>query len=119
MGRYLVRQGNTQSTWIVWDRVKRGPAVLDDRELVRLSRPAAEAAIACLLGQNPIGQLPTSSGWRVRYSGRIVDCRDESDAKSLARELIKRRFRVSAAAIEEGAPTRRIEPAQMKEWLAE
>jgi hypothetical protein len=119
MARYLVRQGSTQSTWIVWDRLRRGPAALDDRKLVRLSRPAAEAAIARLIGQNPIGQLPMSSGWRVRYSGRIVDCRDEPDAKSLARELIKRGFRVSARTIEEVSPARSIEPTQMKEWLAE
>jgi hypothetical protein len=119
MARYLIRQGSTQSTWMVFDRVKRGPAVLDDRELVRLSRSAAEAAIGHLIGQNSVGQLPMSSGWRVTYSGRIVDCRDEPDAKSLARELIKKGFRVSARTLEEVSPARRIEPIQMKEWLAE
>lgn len=62
---------------MVFDRVKRGPAVLDDRELVRLSRSAAEGAIGHLIRQNSVGQLPMSSGWRVTYSGRIVDCRDE------------------------------------------
>jgi hypothetical protein len=116
MARYLIRQGSTQSTWMVFDRVKRGPAVLDDRELVRLSRSAAEAAIGHLIGH---GQLPMSSGRRVTYSGRIVDCRDEPDAKSLARELIKKGFRVSARTIEEVSPARRIEPIQMKERLAE
>jgi hypothetical protein len=119
MARYLVRQGSTQSTWIVWDRVKRGPAILDDRELVRLSRSAAEAAIQGLIGQEPVGKFPVSSGWRLRYSGRVVDCRDEPDAKSLARELIKRGFRVSAGTIEGVSPARRVEPTQMKEWLAE
>jgi hypothetical protein len=72
-----------------------------------------------IAGQNPVGQLPVSSGWRVTYSGRIVDCRDEPDAKSLARELIKRGFRVSAGTIEGVSPARRIEPTQMKEWLGE
>jgi hypothetical protein len=69
--------------------------------------------------ENSVGQLPMSSGWRVTYSGRIVDCRDESDAKALARELIKKGFRVSARTIEEVSSARHIEPIQMKEWLAE
>jgi hypothetical protein len=90
MSRYLVRQGRTRSTWMVWDRVKRRPAVLDDRELVRLSRLEAEATFGRLIGRNSGGELPMSSRWQVTYCGRIVDCRDEHDAKLLARELIKR-----------------------------
>jgi hypothetical protein len=104
---------------MVWDRVKRRPAVLDVRELARLSRLEAEAAIGRLIGRNTGGRLPMSTGWRVTYSGRIVDCRDEHDAKSLARGLTKRGFRVSAETIEEVSPARRIEPTQMNEWLAE
>jgi hypothetical protein len=49
----------------------------------------------------------------------MVDCRDEPDAKSLARELLKWGFRVSAGTIEEAWPARRIESTQVKQWLAE
>jgi hypothetical protein len=52
MARYLIRLGSARNTWMVWDRVKRRPAVLDDRELVRLSRLEAETAVGHLIGRN-------------------------------------------------------------------
>jgi hypothetical protein len=39
----------------------------------------------------------------------IVDCRDEQDAKSLARELVRKGFRVSAGTIEGAITARRVE----------
>ena len=104
---------------MVWDRVKRRPAVLGERELVRLSRSEAESAAGHLIGRNSAGELPKSSGWRVTYCGRLVDCRDEHDAKSLARGLLKRGFWVSAETSDEMSPARRIEPSQMKQWLTD
>ena len=59
------------------------------------------------------------SGWQLNYSGIIVDCRDEQDAKSLARMLVRKGFRVSAATIEEALTARRIEPGEMEDWLSE
>ena len=118
MARYLVRQGNTGRGWMVWDRVKRGPAVVDGRELARLSRQDAYVAIALLNGPSFDSKKgPTPSAWQVNYSGIIVDCRDEQDAKSLARELLRKGFRVSAGTIEGAIAARRVEPDQMEDWL--
>jgi hypothetical protein len=102
---------------MVWDRVKRRPAVLDDRELVRLSRLEAEATFGRLIGRNSGGELPMSSRWQVTYSGIVVDCRDEDDAKRLARRLVGKGFRVSARTIEGALAAHRVEPDQMTDWL--
>jgi hypothetical protein len=59
----------------------------------------------------------TPTAWQVSYSGITVDCRDEQDAKSLARELVRKGFRVSAETIEGAVAARRIEPDQMEDWL--
>jgi hypothetical protein len=123
MHRYLVRQGNPGRGWLVWDRVKRGPAVVDGREVARLSRENAYAAIALLDGPSFDGKkVPMPSAWRVIYSGIIVDCRDEQDAKSLARELVRKGFRVSAEeaiATEGRITTHRVDPDQIENWLLE
>src|ERR1700738_3879028 len=105
MPRYLVRRGNTGRGWVVWDRVKRGPAVVAGRELARLSREDAYAAVALLNGPSfdrnqqdrshklcreanggaqcgksarcvrRGGGVPMPSAWQVNYSGITVDCR--------------------------------------------
>ena len=116
MPRYLVRQGNTGRGWIVWDRVKRGPAVVDGRALARLSREDAYAAIALLNGPS-FKKVPMPSAWHVNYSGITLDCRDEQDAKSLARELVRKGLWVSAGTIEGAIVARRVEPDQMEDWL--
>jgi ActR/RegA family two-component response regulator len=59
------------------------------------------------------------SAWQLNYSGIIVDCRDEQDAKSLARMLVRKGFRVSAETIEEAIAARRIEPGEMEDWLSD
>jgi hypothetical protein len=116
--RYLIRQGQPSlSTWMVWDRVKRCPAVVDGRELVGLSREEAEAAHGRLIGRNSAKDLPMPSGWQVTYSGVVVDCRDEEDAKRLARRLVGKGFRVSARTIEGALSAHRVEPDQMTDWL--
>jgi hypothetical protein len=75
--------------------VKRGPAVVDGREVARLSRENAYAAIALLDGPSVDGKkVPMPTAWQVIYSGIVVDCRDEQDAKSLAEDLVRKGFRV-------------------------
>jgi hypothetical protein len=64
-------------------------------------------------------EVPMPSAWQLNYSGIIVDCRDEQDAKSLARMLVRKGFRVSAGTIEEATTSRRIEPGEMEDWLSE
>jgi hypothetical protein len=115
--RYLIRKGRTRSTWMVWDREKRCPAEVDGRELVGLSRLEAEAAFGRLIGRDSGKDLPMSSGWQVTYSGVVVDCRDEEDAKRLARRLVGKGFRVSAGTIEGALAAHRVEPDQMTDWL--
>jgi hypothetical protein len=118
MARYLIRQG-VLNTWAVWDRVKRGPAVVDGRRLVGLTRKAAEAAYAHLIGADSGDALPISPQWRLIYTGVVVDCRDEQDAKSLARELFRKGYRVSAERTGGTLPVRRIDPTHLQQWLAE
>ena len=99
---------------MVWDRVKRRPAVVDGRELARLPLEDAYAADALLNGQSfDDTDVPMPSAWQLNYSGMIVDCRDEQDAKSLARELVRKGFRVSAGTIEGAITARRVEPDEM------
>jgi hypothetical protein len=62
-------------------------------------------------------EVPMPSAWQLNYSGIIVDCRDEQDAKSLARELVRKGFRVSAGTIEGAVAARRVEPDDMEDWL--
>jgi hypothetical protein len=120
MPRYLVRQGNTGRGWLVWDRLKRGPAVVDGRELARLPLEDAYAAIALLNGASfDSKKVPMPSSWQLNYSGIIVNCRDELDAKSLARELFRKGFRVSARTIEGARTARRVEPDEMADWLSD
>jgi hypothetical protein len=62
-------------------------------------------------------EVPMPSGWQLNYSGIIVDCRDEQDAKRLARELVRKGFRVSAGTIQGAEAARRVEPDEMENWL--
>jgi len=59
------------------------------------------------------------SAWQLNYSGIRVECRDEQDAKSLARKLVRKGFRVSAGTIEGAITARRVEPDEMKAWLSD
>jgi hypothetical protein len=120
MHRYLVRQANAGPGWLVWDRFKRGPAVADGREVARLPLEDANAAIALLNGASfDSKKVPTPSAWWVNYCGILVNCRDEQDAKRLARELLRKGFRVSARTIEGATRDRRIEPDEMEDWLSD
>jgi hypothetical protein len=51
MVRYLIRRRSTGEFWMVGDREKRGPAMVGDRELVRLTQGEAELALVGLTGK--------------------------------------------------------------------
>jgi hypothetical protein len=121
MVRYLIRRGSTGDYWMVWDREKRGPAMVGDRALVRLTQEQAELALVGLTGQVRASKDPLNyKTWEVIYgAGTTVPCTHEVDAKLLARELIKRGHKVSAKTIEGVLPARSIEPHQVYAWLAE
>jgi hypothetical protein len=98
--------------------MKRGPAVVNGRELARLPLHDAHVAVALLNGPGSASKkMPMPSAWQLSYSGITVNCRDEQDAKSLARELLRKGFRVSAATIEGAIAPRRVEPDEMEDWL--
>jgi hypothetical protein len=119
MPRYLVRQGNAGRGWLVWDRVKRGPAVVEGRELARLPRDDANIAIALLNGASfDARSLPMPSAWQLNYSDITVNCRDEQDAKRLARLLLRKGFRVSARTVEGATASRRVEPDEIANWVS-
>ena len=104
---------------MVWDRVKRGPAVVEGRELARLPLADANTAIALLNRASfDAKSLPVPAAWQLNYSGIIVNCRDEQDAKSLARLLLRKGFRVSARTVEGATAGRRVEPDEMANWLS-
>jgi hypothetical protein len=107
---------------MIWDRVTRGAASLDDRKLVRLSRDAAEAALARLL--TPGKQSPTRRSievgrWQVLYGHQVVDCRDETEAKVIARRLLKRRLKISARLVDGQMILWTVEGRdQLRAWLS-
>jgi hypothetical protein len=106
---------------MVWDRLTRGPATRNDRELIRLSREEADAEFARLIGwgdryAKPSATPKPSVKWEIRYGGLTIDCRDELDAKKLAGDLYRKGHRVSARRCN---ATRSIEPNQMRGWLSE
>jgi hypothetical protein len=84
---------------MIWDRSKHGPTALYGRELVRLSRDAAQAAFARLIEADLRYNQPLavrSETWQIKFQDMVVDCRDEIDAKSVARELLKKGILVTA-----------------------
>jgi hypothetical protein len=121
--RYVLREAPLPGFWMVWDRRRRGPAVLHDRRLGRLSLQQAEAALASLTGIGASldrGSTIEGARWLVIYGGGLtVDCRDERDAKRLARDLVLKGRRVSARTAEGEWAPRAIEKEQSSAWLSE
>jgi hypothetical protein len=122
MGRYLVRQGAKEGHWMVWDRVRRGPAIVNQCELARLTQDAASFALTKLKGSNPTidPENVAQVKWQLIYGdGVLVDCGNEQDAKRLARELLHRGYRVSAREVKGSLPKRLIGPRDVRAWLAD
>jgi hypothetical protein len=120
--RYVLREAPMPGFWMVWDRRRRGPAVLHDRRLGRLSLQQAEAALASLTGMGASLDRGTIEGarWLVIYGGGLtVDCRDERDAKRIARDLVLKGHRVSARTAEGEWAPRAIEKEQISAWSSE
>jgi len=120
MPRFLIRAGSA-GDWMVWDRAVRGPATLDNRKLAKLSRQAAETALAKLLSsEDRANELAVQAGhWQVLYAGRVVDCRDLTEAQILARTLLKKGLKVSARLINGPMTVWSIEGRdQMRAWLS-
>jgi hypothetical protein len=121
MWRYLIRTAHAGG-WMVWDRTKHRPATLDGRELVRLSRDAAEAAFARLVEADLRHNQPLalrSQTWHIAFEGTVVDCRDELDAKSVARELVKKGFPVTAQSTDRDGRVYSIKFPEIWTWLSE
>lgn len=57
--------------------------------------------------------------WFVAYDSKSMPCNSESDAKLLARELIKKGHKVRAGTLNGHNPSRLIEAHQVLAWLAE
>jgi hypothetical protein len=120
MPRFLIRAGSA-GEWMVWDRAARGPATLDNRKLSKLSRQAAETALVRLLSsEDRTNQTAVQVGnWQVIYGGGAVDCRDENEAKILARTLLKKRLKVSARLINGATTLWTVEGRdQLRAWLS-
>ncbi len=55
--------------------------------------------------------------WQVSYASASIACKTENDAKLLARQLMKKGYRVWAETLEGQNPMRVIEPHQVAAWL--
>ena len=49
-----------------------------------------------LSSESPLNRSPPAGQWQIVYSGLVVDCRDESQAKILARALLTKGLKASA-----------------------
>jgi len=85
MPRFLIRSGSA-GDWMVWDRAARGPATLNNRKLSKLTKQAAQAALAKLLSSEDRANEPAvqAGRWQVLYADRVVDSRDVREAQILA-----------------------------------
>jgi hypothetical protein len=70
---------------------------------------AGEAAKCAMLGKT----------WQVSYGNVWIPCKTETDAKLLARELVKKGHQVQAETVEGQSPIRVIGPNQISAWLVE
>jgi hypothetical protein len=61
----------------------------------------------------------TPAKWLVDYGGLTIECRDEADAKRLARSLLRKGYRVAARAAPGAFPPRRIDANHVRKWLSE
>jgi hypothetical protein len=57
--------------------------------------------------------------WQVSYDNVLIDCKNENDAKLLARELVKKGHQVRAQTLAGQSPMRIIAYHQIFGWLAE
>jgi len=57
--------------------------------------------------------------WQVSYASVSIACKTENDAKLLARQLMKKGYRVRAETLEGQNPMRVIEPHHVAAWLLE
>lgn len=120
MPRFLIRAGSA-ADWMIWDRVRHGPAVVGDRKLVGLSRDAAEQALADLLAAKPVPSLPWLNApprWQVVYGRQIIDCRDEHEAKIVARKLIRMGPKTVARMTSNHQVLRAMEAHDLRAWLS-
>jgi hypothetical protein len=119
MVRYVIRKGIKPDDWMVWDREIRKPAQLNGRALVRLKREQADLSFHILTGL-PVKIAENVKEWEVIYGSDIVlPCRDETDAKLLARELVKKGHRVSARTVDGLLPSRSIDFEHIQAWVGQ
>lgn len=120
MPRFLIRAGSA-ADWMIWDRIRHGPAVVGDRKLVGLSRDAAERALADLLTAKPVPNSPWLNAlpkWQVVNGHQIIDCRDESEAKIVARKLIRMGPNIVARMTSDQQVLRAMEAYDLRAWLS-
>jgi hypothetical protein len=120
MARYLIRSGSA-GDWMVWDRVRRGPAMLSDRKLIRLSRDAAESALADLLAANRQVKMSAAEAeprWEIQYGHEFIDCHDEHEAKIVARKLIRKGAKIVARMVLGDRVLRAIDGPDLRAWLS-
>jgi predicted esterase len=106
---------------MVWDRVRRGPAVVGNRKLVGLSRDAAERALADLIAAKPVPSSPwlnAPPNWQIVFGHQIIDCSDEHEAKIVARKLTEKGTKVVAQMFSDGQVLRAMEAQDLRAWLS-
>jgi hypothetical protein len=108
---------------MVWDRLERGPAMLRGRQLVGLSREHAETALRQMIVDDPTAGaeflITPETSWLVSYGRMVIGCRDEAEAKLLARDLLIKGNRVTAQTVDGFLPARFVAVEQIGKWLDE
>jgi hypothetical protein len=104
---------------MVWDRKEHGPATLYGKQLTRLSRDEADAALARLerCSNEPLSLHQET--WQIIYDGNVVECRDELDAKHVARDLVRRGYQVTARSTDGDGSVTTIGRGEIWAWVLE
>lgn len=96
--------------------------MIGDRKLIGLSRDMAERALADLLAGAPSTDVPAAEprpNWQIIRGHQIIDCRDENEAKQLARALRRKGAKIAVRLSSDHRILRTIEARDLRAWLSD
>jgi muramidase (phage lysozyme) len=101
---------------MVWDRKRKGVARTKNKHLSNLTRSEAEEMLSVLEAQPDAAEREAE--WQVIYSGGLlVDCKDEPDARQVAKTLSERGIRVTVRTLSAGEVIEELTGSLLRAWL--